>query len=299
MSWTDDERVLRWRVRSRAVDVAVETLDAWRRHVTGRNVALLTYYGFLSVFPLFMVATTVLGLVLQRNARLREEILDTVVAQIPIIGSEIQQQAGSLSGNVPTIVVGLLIALWASTRAFVGVQIAFDDAFEVPIDDRDNLAVRRVKGLLGLVIIGGSMVASTAVSSLASVGSFPTSGRALLVVGTLAINVVVLASMYRFLTAADVSWREATPGAVLGGIAFTVLQVAGVTIVQRFLSRASDTAAAFATVFALMAWLNLHALASLLGAELNGALQRRRNALAEATAWLHAGHGHPDVQEQP
>lgn len=299
MAWTTSERVMKLRTRWGAVDLVVETLDGWRRHLVGRNVAVLTYYGFLAVFPLFMVATTILGLVLQNNEQLREDILDTAVAQIPVIGSEIQRQAGVLSGSIPTLLIGLGIALWAATRAFVGIQISFDDAWEIPIDRRDNLAVRRGKGLLGLLIIGAALVATTALSSLVSVGNFPLIGRLVMLVGTISINCGILASMYRFLTAADVSWRDAWPGAVLGGLGFTVLQISGAAIVQRFLANANDTTGVFATVFALMAWLNLHATLSLAGAELNAAVCRRRLARIEAHQWLRSGLGHSDLHQLP
>jgi membrane protein len=299
MAWTTSDRVVRWRIRSAAVDLAVETLDGWRRHLVGRNVAVLTYYGFLALFPLFMVATTVLGLVLQNNPRLQDEILDTAVAQIPVIGSEIQRRAGELSGSITTVVVGLVIALWAATRAFVGIQVSFDDSWEVAIDRRDNVAVRRVKSLLGLAIIGTSLVAATALSGLVSVGNLPWGGRLLTLLGTIAINIGVLAAMFRFLTAARVSWRDALPGAIFGGLGFTVLQIAGTTIVQRFLSNAADTTGVFATVFALMAWINLHAVLSLTGAELNAAMCRRRRAKHEAGQWLRSGLGHADLHQLP
>jgi uncharacterized BrkB/YihY/UPF0761 family membrane protein len=87
MAWTTSARVVAYRRRSRVVDVVVETLDGWRRHVAGRNAAVLTYYGFLSIFPLFMVATTILGWLLEGDPDLQERILDSAVAQIPVLGT--------------------------------------------------------------------------------------------------------------------------------------------------------------------------------------------------------------------
>jgi inner membrane protein YhjD len=275
MAWTTSDRVMRYRRRSALVDIAVEVLDGWRRHLTGRNAAVLTYYGFLSIFPLFLVATTVLGIVLRNNESLRERILDTAVAQIPVIGPEIERNAGELSGGPAQLVIGLGIALWASTKAFVAVQHAFDDAWEVHVDDRDGLPVKRGKALLGVFIIGGALIASVALSSIASLADLHVTNRILLLVGTLAINVGVLALMYRLMTTASPSWRTVLPGAVLAGIAFTALQVLGTWIVELFLRNSSDTSAVFASVFALFAWLNLHATSSLVGAELNAALDRR------------------------
>ena len=55
------------RQRSVAVDVVVDMLDGWRRHQSGRNASLLSFFFFLSIFPLLLVATTILGFVLQNN----------------------------------------------------------------------------------------------------------------------------------------------------------------------------------------------------------------------------------------
>ncbi len=275
MAWTTSDRVQGFRERSAFVDLVVEVLDGWRRHLTGRNAAVITYYGFLSIFPLFLVATTVLGIVLRNNESLRDRILDTAVSQIPVIGPEIERNAGQLSGGPPQLVIGLGIALWASTKAFVAVQHGFDDAWEVHIDDRDGMPAKRGKALLGVILIGGSLIATVALSSIASLADLSILNRVLLLVGTLAINITVLAIIYRLLTTARPSWTEVRPGAVLAGIAFTALQVLGTWIVELFLRDSGDTSAVFATVFALFAWLNLHATSSLVGAELNVALIRR------------------------
>lgn len=274
MSWTSHPKVHQARRRWPVADLAVETLDGWRLHLTSRNAAVLTYFGFLSVFPLFMSATAVLGIVLSGNERLQQEILDTAVAQIPVIGSQIQEQSGELDGNWWTLAIGLGIALWAATRAFAGLHMASDDAWEVHVDDRDGLPVKRLKALLAIVIIGTGIIGATVVSSIASVADLHITSRLLLVLGTLAINFGMLASMMKAINSAPVTWSMVWPGATIAAIGFTVLQFGGTLIVTRFLSSASDTAGVFAGVFALMAWLNLHAMISLAATELNAARWR-------------------------
>ena len=59
MAWTGHPRVTAVRRRYAIADVVVETLDGFRRHQSGRNAAVLAYWGFLSVFPLLLAATTV------------------------------------------------------------------------------------------------------------------------------------------------------------------------------------------------------------------------------------------------
>jgi len=55
----------------------------------GHRAALQAYYGFFSLFPLLLVAVTVLGFVLQGRSDLGQRIVDSAVAQVPVIGDEI------------------------------------------------------------------------------------------------------------------------------------------------------------------------------------------------------------------
>ncbi|CAN5450821.1 inner membrane protein YhjD [soil metagenome] len=297
MTWVESDRVVTARTSHPVVDVLIGVIAGFQRHQTPRNAAVLTYFGFLSIFPLFMVASSVLGFLLRGNEQLRDDILDTAVAQIPVIGTQVAGETGTLEGSVWGVVVGLSITLWAATRAFAGLQNAFDDVWEVPVTERDNIAVRRVKGIVGILTIGSGLIVTTVLASLVSALDLPVGGRVLLVLGTIAVNGGVLWVMMRYLTAEKVGLGQAWPGAVFGGIGFTSLQVLGSLLVQRFLAGASDTAGTFASVFALMAWINLHAMVSLIAAELNAAIRRRRRKILHATLWLNAEHDLPDDAE--
>ena len=121
--------------------MAVETLDGFRRHQTGRNAAVLAYWGFLSIFPLLLAATTILGFVLEGNEDLRDDILDSALSQIPVVGTTIEANAGALEGNTWALVIGLLTA--PGPRCSLGVQACFDDVWEVDIDARANTAIKR------------------------------------------------------------------------------------------------------------------------------------------------------------
>lgn len=275
--WTTWPWVIRLRTHHPLIDIGAEVADGFRRHLSMRNAAVLTYYGFISVFPLFMVASSILAILLRNNDALKDEILATAVAQFPVIGTQIREESGSLDGGVPAVAIGLIVTLWAATRAFAGVQSAFDDAWEIPIHNRSNIAITRVKALAGVGLVGTGILGATVVSAMVSAVDLPVIGRIGLGLATVAINIVVLNLMIRTLTAAKVSWSMALPGAVLGGVGFGVLQIGGAAIVGQYLATASDTTGAFATVFALLGWLNLHAILSIAAVELNAALTRRRN----------------------
>jgi membrane protein len=276
MPWTQHPKVAAVRRRSHAVDLALDVADGFRNHITGRNTAVLAYYGVLTLFPLLMAATTILGFVLEDRPELRRDILDSALSQVPLIGQRIDEQAGNIGGSWIALIVGLLVALWGSLKAFVGAQIAFDDIWEVPVEARSNMFVQRGRALIGVAAIGVAQVGNVVLASLVGYAGLPRLGQVALTLGGLVSNVVVAATMYRFLTSRATTWREVLPGAVFAGFVFTLLQYAGTLIMTRALDSAESVYGDFAGLLALMTWISIHALVALVGAELNAALAIRR-----------------------
>lgn len=272
MAWTTSDKVMEFRERYRAFDVFAEMMDGWRRHLSGRNASLLAFFTFLSIPPLMLAAVTILGYVLEGNEDLKQEIVDGALSEIPVLGDDVDD-LDAIQGSVIGLVVGLGGALWSSTKAFVGLQGALDDTWEVDVDDRAGLVPQRGKALLGLAIIGASQIGVLVVASIISSANLPVIGSIALVAATVVINIVVIASMYRFLTSYATKWTDVWPGAIIAGIVFTVLQHLGPRLVQRF----AEGPAAFAvinTVIGLITWLGLIAITVMMCAELNAALQR-------------------------
>lgn len=270
MPWTDHPKVTALRRRNSYVDVVVETLDGFRRHLTGRNSAVLTYYGFLTLFPLFLAATTILGLLLESKPEWRDELVGSAVESVPFIGDQIA--GGQIGTSWLALAIGLAAALWGSMKAFVGLQVAYDDTWEIPLDDRAGFVTQRSRALIGLAVIGGAQVATVVLASLVAEAGLPRIGQVLLVLGGLAINLAIVGPMYRFLTSADTSWSMVLPGAVFTGILYTVIQIFGTQVTSELAK--SDKYGELGSVLALLSWLSLHAVINLFGAEINAARQR-------------------------
>jgi YihY family inner membrane protein len=271
--------VIELRRRSTPVDVTVETLDGFRRHLTGRNAAVLAYYGFLTLFPLLMAATTILGFVLEDDPELQADIVDSALSQIPVLGSDLEP-GSTIEGSWWALVFGLGVALWGSLKAFVGIQSALDDIWEIDVDDRSSAAKQRLKALIGIAVVGGGQIGAVALAAIVSEAGLPRTGDLLITAGGLALNVVVVGAMYRFLTSMHTTWHTVWPGALFTGVLYTVLQFVGTTIVTNTLDDAQNVYGTFAATLALLSWLSLHALISLIGAELNAALVRRAEPAA-------------------
>lgn len=256
--------------RRPAIGFPVAVVKKFGEDRAGQLAALIAYYGFFSLFPLMLVFVTVLGFVLRGHAELQARILGSALGQFPIIGDQIRENVGSLSGSALALAVGLAGALWAGLAGVKAAQRAMDTVWNVPMKDRPRFAKATLRAVAMLGVLGGFSLVATALAGV-SAGGTDTS-MPLKVAGmfaSAAVNVVVFVLAFKILTVAELSWRDVLPGAVAAGIAWSVLQSTGSYYVGHQLKNASQTYGFFAVVIGLLSWLYLGAQTTLLCAEIN------------------------------
>jgi YihY family inner membrane protein len=256
-----------------AVPVAV--VKKFGEDRAGNLAGLIAYYAFFSVFPLLLVLVTVLGFVLADDAQLRRDVLDSALAQFPVLGDQLRDNTGELEGSVFALVVGIGSALWAGIGVMKTAQDAMNDVWDVPIRQRPNLLVAVGRSFGMLVVLGGGVVGTTVLTgAMGAVGSSLVPRAAGVVLGTV-LNVGIFLLAFRILTVRDVAVRRLVPGAVLAGVAWMVLQLLGGYLLDTQISKASQTYGAFAVVIGLLWWFYIQAQVVLAAAELNVVLANR------------------------
>ena len=242
----------------------------------GYLAALIAYYGFFSVFPLMLVFVSVLGIVLANSPQLRQEIIDSALAQFPIVGPTIAEEVNAITGDAVALTVGIVTALWAGLGVVQATQNAMNQIWEVPRKDRPNFFISRLRSLLMLVVLGTMLLASTYFSGLATARG---SKGAVLVtweIGlSLLFNLVLFLLIYRVLTRVDLRWREVVPGAIIAAVLWTALQGVGGFYVEHTIKRASNVYGTLALVIGLLVWIYLGGQLTLLCAEINVVRVRR------------------------
>src|SRR3989304_618114 len=78
----------------------------------GRLAALITYYGFLSLFPLLLVATTATKLFLINSDYFQESLSKTINEYFPVLGDYLQSNIRGFNETGLALVVGLLITIY-------------------------------------------------------------------------------------------------------------------------------------------------------------------------------------------
>src|SRR5206468_3285290 len=122
----------------------------------GSLAALLTYYGFLSLFPLLLLLVTGLGFVVGRDPALQRRLLHSALAEFPIIGDQIQHNIHALRANGFGLVVGVVGLCWGGLGVTQAGQHAMQEIWNIPGVQRPGFPVRLVRGLklLGVLVAG-------------------------------------------------------------------------------------------------------------------------------------------------
>jgi membrane protein len=235
----------------------------------GNLAALIAYYGFFSIFPLLLVLVSLLGFVLRGNPDLREAIVDSALAQFPVIGEQIRENVSVLRSGV-ALGVGTLTALWAGLGVTQAAQVAMNDVWDVPIKSRPNFLESRLRSLLMLVVLGSMTLASTVLSGIGTLeGPVGVLLRVLGFMGSLALNLMVFLVAFRVLTDRNVFWGDVFPGAAVGALLWAILQAVGSFYVNHVVKDASAVYGFFGFVLGLLGWIYLGAQLTLYAAEIN------------------------------
>lgn len=266
-----DDHQRRNRVTGAVIGIVYKFVDDAGTHLA----ALITYYGFVSLFPLLLLGSTVLGIVLAGDPELQARILESAVSQLPGLGDDLARPEG-LGGGLVGIVVGLVGATYGALGVGQAVQNASNTAWNVPRHRRPNPFTARARSAGLAALLGLDVVATTAVAGLVGGADFlGPLGSVLVVLGTLAVHAVVFAAVFRLSAAHGPSWRDVAPGALFASLAWLALQYVGVAYATRSVGSGSVTNGVFAVVLGLLAFLYLAGILVVLAIELNVVLAER------------------------
>lgn len=253
--------------------------------------AILTYYAFLGIFPMLLIASSVLGFVLQGDKELQQRFLDSALSQFPIVGSQLGRPEG-LTGSTSAVVVGGLAALYGVIGLGQAAQHALNVVWAVPRNSRFNPIVGRLRSAAMLILAGLAVIMVTALSTLVSnLGLIVGLGwwlQLATALASVAVTAVSLAVMMRFTTSRRPSFGASLPGAVVIAVLWHLLQMVGGVYVQRVIGAASAMNSVFALVLGLVGLLFVASSMAVLGLEVNVVLHRRLYPRALLTPFTDA-----------
>ena len=232
----------------------------------GREAALITYYGFLSIFPLLLLAVAALSRVLVDHPDLRQRLITAIVPQA--LRSTVEHSVTILPASAIPFAAGLIGLLFSGTGVVFSAYQTLNHVAAVPHRLRPGFVSRylRVFAMLALLLLGTLAVGALTVLSTALPG-VPGVQRAAAVLGSALVVFAVLLLGARLLLARPAPVRSLWPGAILGAAAATVVLNVGAPLLARLVTRAGPVYGSFATVAGMFALLYLVSQALVYGAE--------------------------------
>lgn len=260
--------------RHRGTSITVATFKKFSEDQSATFATTIAFWAFFSIFPLLLVAVTVLGWVLSTSDKV--SVLTKLANMFPLLDPN---TITGLTGSWWPVLLGTVTALWSGIGVIGAMSTAFNSVWEIPYHRRSGKLkqVGRSLGVLGTVGVG--LVATTLLSSFITSSA---NGVHLGVAGHIAgyliavlLDIGLVLAAFRILTERDVTIREVLPGAVLTGVVFFILQELSAFIISRHLKSAQSTYGHFATVITILWWFYLQSIVTLLGAQLNVVLKQR------------------------
>ncbi len=243
--------------------------------------ALMTYYGLVSLFPLLLLLSTVLSVVLRNNPGLQQQIVDSAAGQFPVVGKQLQDPK-QLSGGTLGVLAGLAFATYGGLGIGQALQYAMNTVWAVPRNERPNPLLARVRSLL--LISGAVLVLLTATAASGIADQFHGNlGRLmayLIPVAIVVADVLIFIPIFRHGTSRYLEIRQVLPGAVLAAACWALLQTYGFRYISHVINRAnaadaSGTNLIFATVLGLLAFIYLASIITVICAEVNVVLDKK------------------------
>jgi membrane protein len=266
-------------------DVLARTYQHIQDHRMLMVSGALAFFGLLAIFPGLIALVSIYGLV--------SDPAD-VEAQMAVVGEPLPAEAETLlmeqmqsivasapSGLGLAVGFGILVALWSASTGVAylidTMNIAYDEAETRGFVKRRGLALLFTLGVILFVVL--AVFGITALPPLVEALGLGEAGTQAVALGrwpVLGLMVILgLAVLYRFGPDRKAAkWRWVTPGAVVA----TVLWLAASLLFSLYVSVAggfAETYGALGSIIVLLLWLQISALAILVGAELDASLEHQ------------------------
>lgn len=237
----------------------------------GNKVAYITYYAFLSMLPLLLVILTIFDIVFAHNEKLRHSLIDSTISTIPVIGPTLQSNITFVKGQGITLIVTLLILVWATRGGALALQHGLTSILARDKDQRSFVS-QHLRAYASLAVIMVGLMVPTIASS------FVRQMLLLRIVVTLlsiAWNTGVIYVLFAILVdrVCARGW-----GPLIGGVAMMLIQFLSVTIMGHTLQNARPLYGTLAIVLTLLAWIALQVRVLLYAAEINAVQYELKNA---------------------
>jgi membrane protein len=267
-AWGRDT-IERGRIRFGWLDHLIRTVQRYHVQRGDLLAGAVTYYAFLSFFPVIALAFAVFGYIVVVRPLALKTLVTAINEQLPGLADKLQLNtiADARTGAGIIGLVGLLYAGLGAVDALRGALLDIWMSSEPPLP----FFLAKLRDLVALILIGLTLIVSVMVGGLATgasgrvtrwlglegsafeIGLVWIAGFAVGIAADMLVFVVILG----WLAKPRQSMRTVLKGALLGAIGFGVLKQLATLLLSRTLG--NPVYGTFAVVAGLLVWINISA----------------------------------------
>ena len=224
----------------------------------GYQAALVTYYGFLALFPLLLILTTVAGIVAQNNPEFGQKLVTSVTGYFPVVGQALDDSVHGLNQHGLALLVGLLFALYGARGIADAFRNAVNHIWHVPLSKRSGFPRSLIRSVALIVGGGGGFILAAIAAGWTASADRGWSSAVFSVLLNLLILYMVFMFIYRMSLPLSVSRKQFRISAIICALGIALLQTLGVALLKHQSEHLASTySAIFATTLGMMAWIYL------------------------------------------
>lgn len=266
------DRLEAFRLRHPKLDHLVRMLQHYGA-VKGNNQAgAVTYFGFLSFFPILALAFFVVGYVAQVYPEAREALTEAIDEVLPGLVGEGSGQISldSVRRFASTAgLIGLVGVLYSGLNWLSALRDGLLVIFELPAKEQPNFVVGKLRDLSTLAILGVTLLLSVSLSGVVTgfsrefldlLGLGAELSWVLTIISVLIgglVSMVLFFVMFKLLARPEESDRTLWYGALVGAIGFEALKWASSYLIG--MTKGQPAFQAFGISLILLVWINYFA----------------------------------------
>lgn len=224
----------------------------------GYQSALVTYYGFLSLFPMLLVLTTVAGIFANRDPELGRRMIESVSSYFPPVAQSLESSINGKGKTGLALVFGLVFSLYGARGIADAFRNAVNHIWHIPIAKRSGFPRSLLRSVSLITGGGAGFIAASAVAGWTSAAGHGPVFRLL----SVAVNILILYGVFTYILRVSLPLHipiaKFRYGAAVSAVGMASLQqVGGYILLTQSNNLSNSYTALFATTLGLLAWIYL------------------------------------------
>jgi membrane protein len=223
----------------------------------GYQAALITYYGFLSIFPLLLVLVTVLQLWFGDDLAVRHEVTEGISRFFPLLGDQLQQNVHSIGKSGLGLIIGILVTIYGARGAADVFRHIMNNIWQVPRMRRAGFPHNIISSLVIMLATAFGFGASVLVSGFSATLGHAVWVKVLANIAGFAVMLGLFLFVARAATMRRVPVKDMIVGSTFAAVAIQILLTFGSIMVAHQLKNLNALYGTFAIVLGLLFWIYL------------------------------------------